>query len=309
MSTAPSVSHEYRCQHMYLFLCHRFGRSLFFASALRIQQQQLPRASMDASFHAAKANEWGVSLAVASQYLAHVHENRYFATAIMCPMTMPSPTGPEQGILVATSTAHSTRIQKQNLEQHAAGKGIEKPYWKDLEVHWYPGLAFLNFNGLHDPTYQGRTLPLLFGEYLEQACIRQDVAYYTAPVFGGAVLSPLRDLLRRLGLPVWAEITAGNSFHAYRGLDAYIRIFGAGIESPQEEAHYILNTQYDALQRFLLAPERWWTCDSWVSAGQKPVVAEWNLQLLAAVVSADPAQLHAANRRINTLLNQIRPRL
>ena len=105
-------------------------------------------------------------------------------------------------------------------------------------------------------------------------------------VFGGAVLAPQRRLLRRLGLPAWAEITVGSSYHALRALDAHIRIFGAGIESASQEAHYLLNTDRIPGDRWHLLPEEWFRCRSWVSVGQKPVIDEWNVEILAGIAPA-----------------------
>ena len=81
-------------------------------------------------------------------------------------------------------------------------------------------------------------------------------------------MGPLRALLRKLGLPVWADITLGISYHAYRALDAYLRVFGAGIESAQQEAHFLLNTERISSRRWRLAPENWWRCKSWVPVRQ-----------------------------------------
>ena len=137
-----------------------------------------------------------------------------------------------------------------------------------------------------DPTNQGQLLRVSFGESLQDYCTRQGFPLPREPVFGSAVLAPLRRLLRRLGLPVWAEITVGSSYHAYRALDAYIRIFGAGIQSPTQEAHFLLNTDRIPDDRWRSRHEEWFRCRSWVSVGQKPVTAAWNVEILTGIAPA-----------------------
>ena len=73
--------------------------------------------------------------------------------------------------------------------------------------------------------------------------MRQHVVFPTAGVYAGLLLPPLRELLRRLNLAVWAELTVGNSFREYRALDAYLRVFGPNIISPAQEAHFLLNSE------------------------------------------------------------------
>ena len=248
------------------------------------------------------ADFWGVSETMAAPYLQFLDEHRYFATAIKCPyvMMVPKPSVPggverTPGMLVAQSTGQTTRLQKENAEQHAAGLGISRPYWYDLEVYWFQDLAFLNFNGMHDSKYNGHRLPYTFGQFLHTACMQKGVAFATETVFGGAVLSPLRSMLHRLQIPVWAEITVGSSYHGYFALDAYLRIFGHGIESATEEAQFLLNTYMPPEKRTHRFPEDWWQCDDWVSVGQRECVAEWNVQFLAGMVPYDATQ---GNRRM-----------
>ena len=63
------------------------------------------------------------------------------------------------------------------------------------------------------------------------------------------------------------------------------------------------------MSRRLLSPEYWWVCKSWVSYGQKHVVAEWNLELLARIVSANNAQFQLSTRRMNVVQGHVRARL
>ena len=256
------------------------------------------------------AQEWGVSPRDAQQYLDFIGEHRYYATALMCPVLLPDSAGQTTpGMVIATSTAATTAIQKENMRMHQLNQGIQNPYWAHLEVWVYRGLAFLNYAGIGNPEYNGTKLEISFGEFLRQYCVQQNVEFSIPRVFGGAILAPLRDMLRRLNIQVWAEMTFGMSYHAYRGLDGYVRIFGAGITSPDEEAHYLLNTQDPPSRRRLMRPEQWYYCRSWYSFGQKPCIAEWNLELLAAMTAADPRQYRLAMHRARVLEGHLRARL
>ena len=83
-----------------------------------------------------------------------------------------------------------------------------------MDVWWYPGLAFLNWAGLTSHVYHGHRLDCTFGAYLVTACLNKGIQMPVDPVVRGPVLAPLRMLLRQLGLPVWAELTPGNSYPA-----------------------------------------------------------------------------------------------
>ena len=116
-------------------------------------------------------------------------------------------------------------------------------------------------------------------------------------------------MLRRLKVQVWAELCFDFSYHGYRALDGYVRIFGAGINSPKEEAHYLLNTEAPPSQRRLMRPEEWYFCRSWYSWGQKRCIAEWNLELVAAMAAADERQYRVAINRSSVLQGHLRSRL
>ena len=167
-----------------------------------------------AEFVARKAAGWGVPLWEAEAYVTHVDTNRYFAVAIMMPFSIHG----QPGMMVATSTAESTSIHKQNVVDHDLGRGIQDPAWMHFQMHWYDNLAFLNWNGMHDAAFNGQRQPYLLGAFLREACMRKRIDFNVA-VFSGPERSPLRSLLMKLGLLVWAEITVGVSFHAFRALD------------------------------------------------------------------------------------------
>ena len=95
---------------------------------------------------------------------------------------------------------------------------------------------------------------------------------------GGPYQHSLREELTRVGIPYWAEITVGTSMRDFRALDLYLSIFGSSVASPEEEAEYRLNCELPPMQRSIFRPEDFWRCRHWVSAGQRPRIAEWNLE-------------------------------
>ena len=172
----------------------------------------------------------------------------------------------------------------------------------------FQGMAMMNFAGCLDNRYQGTRLAHNFGQYLCEACIVQQNPFPTEGVYRGPLLSPLRTLLQRLNVAVWAEVTVGSSFSEYKGLDAYVRFFGSNIVSPEEEAWFLLNTEIeDAGQRELKRPEDWYSCKHWKSMGQKPTIAEHNLEYIATMVARTPQEYAASARRALYMLMQLVP--
>ena len=190
----------------------------------------------------------------------------------MCPLSIMKDGQRVEGIIAAASTPETTRIQQVNLEERPRTGRITDPFWFAMQVWWFPKLAFLNFAGMTDPTYNGHMLPVKFGVFMEEQCRERGFRMPDTTVYDGAVLGPLRALLVQLATPVWAEVTIGSSYLEYRALDAYLRIYGARIASPEVEAHYVLNTEQAPLYRRLYTPEDWYACRCRYSVRQKPVI-------------------------------------
>ena len=227
-----------------------------------------------AAVAAAKTAEWKLPLWMVKAYVAHVDDNRSYATALMMALSPADSPDGEAGMLVALSTAASTRIHHKNVADHKAGLGIQDPSWKHFELRWHKNLAFMNWSGLRE----GQKLKYLLGDFFRGTCLRKGIGFPDQAVFSGPERAPLRVLLRQL-VPVWAEITIGASFHSFRALDVYMRVFGSSIVSPPMEARYLLNTQAPSMDRILLGPEEWFMCDDWVSVGQqKHGIADWDLE-------------------------------
>ena len=145
-------------------------------------------------------------------------------------------------------------------------------------------MALMNFAGIEQSQFQGTKLRQSFGEFLHASCMQQKIIFPVQTMYRGAALGPLRALLQQLNVSAWLEFTVGASYKAYRGLDAYVRIFGRDVVSAEQEAWFILNQEALPHQRRLLGPEFWYTCLQWKSMGQKPVVCEWLLEHSMAMV-------------------------
>ena len=109
---------------------------------------------------------------MAQEHLTYACHTMYYVQAIQCPTSMAGPAGPQSGMLIAMSTAETTRIMKENWNQHEEGVGITDSYWHKMELWWIPGLVFLNFSGYGNQGYPGQRLRQNFREFLEEACMR-----------------------------------------------------------------------------------------------------------------------------------------
>ena len=58
---------------------------------------------------------------------------------------------------------------------------------------------------------------------------------------------------------------------------------------------FLLKTDRPAVFRNQPAPEEWFKYHNWKSVGQKSTVSEWNLELMAALVSRTPDEYQQAD--------------
>ncbi len=100
---------------------------------------------------------------------------------------------------------------------------IHTPAWYRYQVYRFSGLSVLNFHGVTDGRYGGTLLPDSLGEFVRRQCPERGMPYIQGPILGGHDADTLRAHLGELGIKVWVEITTGNSYLAYRGLDVYIK--------------------------------------------------------------------------------------
>ena len=94
----------------------------------------------------------------------------------------------------------------------------------------------------------------------------------------GYFLQPMREALLRLNITVWLELTCGNSWRKYRCLDMYIKLMGAGMMPPAQEAHYLLNSEVWGIHRYAPNQDQWYLHGNWESIGQHDCIDEWHLE-------------------------------
>ncbi len=160
---------------------------------------------------------WGVSEGQAREWYTAVRGNTYFAKALMIPMTIDG----VSGLIVACSTPAASRAYAAGAAANQEHRIILDTDWFYFEVFWYPRLTLMNVCGLTDPQYGIRPLGNL-GHLLEDMCISQGRVNFRArymQMLDGHYWASLRVCLHELGVTHWAEITAGLSWKAYRGLD------------------------------------------------------------------------------------------
>ena len=102
-----------------------------------------------------QATRWGVSVEECQEYLAHLQgAGRHFATAVAFPYEN-VPLSVFQGVILAVSTAESTRLEKEHQENEEAGVVFQQSSWTKYEVWVYRNMNLLNFSGIHSEEHQG----------------------------------------------------------------------------------------------------------------------------------------------------------
>ena len=182
-------------------------------------------------------------------------------------------------MLVATSTAESTRRQAENVREYAETGAVSEPHWVHYQLWWYEGLAFMNLHGITESRYKGTQMQQTLGMLLDELTGRAWRQVY-GNLRSGYYLESLRRLLRdALGAYVWAEFTIGFSWRAYRALDFYLKLMSKGMAAPRDDAWYLLNATLPWDQRAYISPEEWWKVSDLLAVGQREAVSEWYLEL------------------------------
>ena len=182
-----------------------------------------------------------------------------------------------EGVLVAVSTPECSCMESEHKRYNEAGMRIDRPSWLKYQVYWFRGLAFLNWRGMTNPAHNGTYIGYL-EHVLDRICVSIGMPLWRSEfchVWHGQYRQGLRNLLPRLGIVNWCEITSGLSWRAYRALDVYVRVFSNNMPPPTVEAHYLLNNDRPVFQRYAPNAEDWWEFAVWESIGQSEVVSEW----------------------------------
>jgi hypothetical protein len=263
-----------------------------------------------AALVAEKANEWGMGhrLDLASQWYSRCFMNKAYGTAVVFPLVIDG----VHCIIAACSTAETNCMQG----EHGTADGIiNNPAWTRNLCYRYDGLALLNWRGLTDPMY---------AQSAQDIGYLQDLLYIHCPragipdwrrqfgqLRGGPYLGGLRDLLRRLGVPVFFEIASGSSRIVYAAFDVYVRTF-AGPYSPNVEARFLLyDRDVPAEVRYIRDPWDWWMYSVWESRGQAEpnfeYVRDYVEDLRIQIVSSIGPLPNPAERRMRVLAAQVDP--
>ena len=176
---------------------------------------------------------------------------------------------------MAVSTNQTSSLENQHKILNEQGIIVTEPSWLWYEVWWFRGMAFLNWYGITDPAHQGVFVGYL-GDVLHRLCSSQGMSQWRSQychIQHGQYRQGLRNLLPRLGIHNWCEITSGLSWRAYCGLDVYLRVFSNNMPPPTVEAQYLLNADCPVLDRRVPRAEDWWRFSVWRSIGQAEVVS------------------------------------
>ena len=102
---------------------------------------------------------------------------------------------------------------------------------------------------------------------------------------GEYVHMALRRTLGTLGIPMHAEVLAGLSYRAFRGVDVYRNFWSEGMPlSDVHASHWVVCQQsQEHGQRYALRPENWFHGNVWLPYDQKDDVLEWQCSIHPAV--------------------------
>ena len=208
------------------------------------------------------------------------------ATAIIFPACIDG----SHGIVAACCTEDSMLVVR--LHSRIDGGIIGRtPAWLLYECYFFVGMSLLNWSGMTDPTYAANSRRMgLFGDFLNAQCrnlgISQNVAgdppsYYTVS-FRDPYLKGLRELLTRIGVKVWLELSSRCSVLVPGALDVAVRMF-AGTYVEPEASQYLLSQRWVpeawhgkyrdmiSCRDWVPQPWDWYQFPVWQCMGQAPV--------------------------------------
>ena len=221
------------------------------------------------------------TLACAEEWYTKVAYQSYFATSIYFPYKLGgiTPGNITPGVMLLQSTGESCMIDKANMEEDGRNS-IRHPGWWRYHVYWFEGLAMHNVKDMierHGGILLGTAEEVLDKEWARRHIDGRTWRSRYLPQPGFAHLLPLWSMLHDLQVVTWTLYTTGLSWHAYRGIDVYIRQYAWGMPEPTQEAHWLVNHCDVWWQRPLREPYDWYKCRVWESLGQKDCIYVWNL--------------------------------
>ena len=171
--------------------------------------------------------------------MADVCDDRV-ATAIIPPTCIDR----TEGILVVCCTKRSNVLRRRH--KRIDGSIIHKtPSWLLFHCYFFEGMSLFNWSEISDPTYAALgKLRGVFGDFLNEQCgihgishnVTGDPRSYYNLTPGESYLKGLRELLGRLGVQVWLELSSCCSAAVYGALHVSVRMFaGTYVEPPASQ--------------------------------------------------------------------------
>ena len=104
--------------------------------------------------------------------------------------------------------------------------------------------------------------------------IRVEQLYPVHP--GSVVKQQLRNVLSRLGVPMWCEVFAGLSWKAYHTLDVLCAYYSPTWPfSSGKVTRYQVHDTYTSGKYYLPIAEDWWKFRVWVASGQEDAFTDY----------------------------------
>ena len=198
-----------------------------------------------------------------------------FATAIIFPTRIDA----AEGIIVACCTKASSIVQRRHSRLDD-GSISNSPGWLLFQCYFYAGMSLLNWSAMTDPSRAVSSQPLcLLGQYLTHMCRKHGIDCYVAGhplsyynvIHGQPYFQGLRDLLRRLGVQVWLELTSRCSILQPGALDVSVRMFAGTYAEPQASQYLALRQSISSYSHtWVPQPWDWYRFPVWQSIGQVP---------------------------------------
>ena len=195
-----------------------------------------------------------------------------FATGLMFPTRIDA----VNGIIVACCTKASRIAQRRHLRLDE-GSISNSPAWLLYQCYFYAGMSLLNFGAMADPSRAVWRLCLL-GQYLADMCRNHGIhftiaghprSYYNL-LHGQPYFQGLRDLLRRVGVQVWLELSSRCGW-MLGALDVSVRMFAGTDAAPQASQYRLFWKSIPPYSHtWLPQPWDWYRFPVWQCIGQVP---------------------------------------
>ena len=206
-----------------------------------------------------------------TEWMRYVAANTYLAGAFYFPCQWMG----VHGVLLAVSTAASSALSKTNASpcMQIVQNGIPRPEFLAFDAYFYQGLNFGNIRGFSDGMYRAFKVGT-FEDALGALAATAGIGDWLQMLFvqdGMLIYQGLRDLLHAVGVPVYAHLTSGLSWHKYASLDVYLSIHSPGmdVEDCSPAWWLVCEERPYPWERYVPRAEDWFGLYSWEAYGQR----------------------------------------